>query len=153
MASGLRHTLVSWAQPTRGINITAGAQLRRTQSSPVQCNAASVKSGQECNESFPNVQRAFPTTLQGQFPTWWRRGASNEVQLLHLCVFFRPSDGTPWDFGRFSLSVANPVDWPVSPDGLRWRHSWICSLSLTIPQTLTLIMHKSKNTEKEKFSH
>ena len=88
MASGLRHTLVSWAQPTRGINITAGAQLRRTQSSPVQCNAASVKSGQECNESFPNVQRTFPTTLQGQFPTWWRRGASNEVQLLHLCVFF-----------------------------------------------------------------
>ena len=57
MASGLRHTLVSWAQPTRGINITAGAQLRRTQSSPVQCNAASVRSGQECNESFPNVLR------------------------------------------------------------------------------------------------
>ena len=70
------------------INVTAGAQLRRTQSSPVQCNAASVKSGQECNESFPNVQRAFPTTLQGQFPTWWRRGALPMKSSCYIYVFF-----------------------------------------------------------------
>ena len=84
MASGLRHTLVSWAQPTRGINITAGAQLRRTQSSPVQCNAASVKSGQECNESFPNVQRAFPTTLKDNF----QLGGGGALPMKSSCYIY-----------------------------------------------------------------
>ena len=52
------------------------------------------------------------------------------------------------------MSVANLVDWMVKQMGCGFSTVGSKSaLSLTIPQTLTLIMHKSKNTEKEKFSH
>ena len=76
--------------------------------------------------------------------------------------------------GRFQWSPAvtfmcffRPSDGILVDSAWVWRIPWIgrsrqmgcgggtvgSALSLTIPQTLTLIMHKSKNTEKEKFSH
>ena len=50
--------------------------------------------------------------------------------------------------------MANLVDWMVEQMGCGFQHSWIeiCSLShhLTIPQILTLIMHKIQKYGKRK---